>query len=205
MLLDPGGMESFPAVVSAVSKEIDIQNIKSIFASHQDPDIASSLALWESICDNLDVYACWIWAGFIPHFGGGKKITTIPDEGMNLPLGESQDLFTVPAHYCHSSGNYSLYDPEAKILFSGDIGAAILPPEMQDVFVDDFEEHIQYMEAFHKRWMPSNSAKNDWISRVRTLDIDFMVPQHGTLFRRDDVKRFLDWFEQLNVKSAVQG
>jgi flavorubredoxin len=30
-----------------------------------------------------------------------------------------------------------------------------------------------------------------------------MAPQHGRIFRGDDVKRFLDWFEALQVGIAV--
>ncbi len=54
-------------------------------------------------------------------------------------------------------------------------------------------------------WMPSNEAKKDWIRRVRDLDIDIMAPQHGRLFKGDDVKRFLDWFEDLDVGIAIHG
>jgi flavorubredoxin len=53
--------------------------------------------------------------------------------------------------------------------------------------------------------MPSNRAKSDWIERVRKLDIAMMVPQHGRIFRGDDVKRFLDWFDALEVGVAIPG
>ena len=53
--------------------------------------------------------------------------------------------------------------------------------------------------AQQQRWMPSNEAKNDWVKRVRKLDIEMMCPQHGRIFKGDNVKRFLDWFEALEV------
>ena len=81
---------------------------------------------------------------------------------------------------------------------SGDIGAALESVEAP-IFVEDFDEHIGKMKMFHQRWMPSNEAKNDWVRRVRKLDIDLMCPQHGRIFKGDDVKRFLDWFEELEV------
>ena len=202
MLLDPGGMEIFPSVIAALSREIRMENIQSIFSSHQDPDICSSLSLWFGVCPDIEIHAPGIWSLFIPHFGGAKPINPIPDEGSKLPLGGSNDLELIPAHYLHSSGNFSLYDPQAKILFSGDIGAALLPKDKTALFVDDFDNHVQYMEGFHKRWMPSNTAKNRWVERVRTLDIDMMCPQHGTIFKGKDVGRFLDWFENLEVGIA---
>lgn len=203
LLLDPGGMEIFPAVVSTISREIKPENIEAIFASHQDPDIVSSLSLWHSLNQNIKVYVPAIWISFIPHFGADAKLTAIPDEGMTLKLGESSDLQIIPAHYVHSSGNFSLYDPVAKILFSGDIGAALLPDDYSDVFVKNFDKHTAYMEGFHTRWMPSNRAKNNWIERVQELDIEIMAPQHGALFGKEDTERFFEWFRELEVGAAV--
>ena len=203
LLLDPGGTEIFPEVVTAISQVISLEDIDSIFGSHQDPDIVSSLAFWANLCNNLTVYVPWVWEGFISHFSKDQRLTPIPDEGMTLPLNGASDLKLIPAHYCHSSGNFSLYDSTAKILFSGDIGAALLPQGETDLFVRNFDDHIQYMEGFHLRWMPSNRAKNAWIARVRDLEVNMICPQHGSIFKGEDVKKFLDWFESLQVGQAV--
>ena len=202
-LLDPGGLEVFPPVVAAVSRVVDPGDIEVLFGSHQDPDIISSLALWLGVCPNSSVYVPAIWASFVAHFSLGAPIVGVPDEGGALPLGSSNDLSFIPAHYVHSSANFCLYDPTAKILFSGDIGAALLPEGENAVTVDNFDLHIQYMEGFHRRWMPSNRAKNDWVSRVRALEIEMICPQHGAVFVGEDVVRFLDWLGDLEVGTAV--
>jgi flavorubredoxin len=204
-LLDPGGIEIFPPYVAALSREVDLEKVEHIVSSHQDPDVISSLGLWLDVCPQVQVHVPFPWMLFIPHMSGGTPVREIPDEGMTLPLGGSNDLELIPAHYLHSSGNFSLYDPRAKILFTGDIGAALLPPEHDGIFVEDFDAHIQYMEAFHKRWMPSEEAKSFWLERVRGLAVDILAPQHGALFRGADVARFLDWFDQLPVASAWAG
>jgi flavorubredoxin len=204
MLLDPGGLEIFPSVVSAVSRQIELHDIEVLFSSHQDPDIVSSLSLWTGLIPDVKVYVSWVWGKFISHFGGGESLMPIPDEGMRLPLGGSEELQAVPAHYLHSSGNFSVYDPTARILFSGDIGAALLPDDYNAIFCRDFDEHIAYMEGFHRRWMPSDRAKRHWIDRVSKLRIDMMCPQHGAIFTGQDVGRFLNWFSELNVGSAVE-
>jgi flavorubredoxin len=125
----------------------------------------------------------------------------IPDHGGVINLG-STELQIVPAHYLHASANFHIYDPHAKILMSGDVGAALEAPGMP-VFVENFDMHVEKMRFFHQRWMPSNQAKRAWIDRVRKLDIDILAPQHGRMFKGDDVKRFLDWFEALQVGIAV--
>lgn len=205
LIMDPGGTEIFSSVVSAFTEVISIQDISMIFGSHQDPDILSSLPLWMGLCPDTKVFLPWMWSGFIAHFdiSGVGQFSLIPDEGMDVSFKSGHKVKLIPAHYVHSSGNYNLYDPEAKILFSADIGAALLPEENTSIFVEDFAEHTQYMKGFHERWMPSNRAKNDWVSRVRKLDIDFMCPQHGSVFRGEQVGQFLDWFEALEVGSGV--
>ena len=199
LLCDPGGSEVFPAVFSAISAAFDPSRITALFASHQDPDIISSLALWLELDPSLRCYVSWLWTSFIPHFGGaGDTFVPIPDRGMAIPLG-SLELQAVPAHYLHSSGNFHLHDPKARILFSGDVGAALLPPDTSDLFVTDFDRHIRHAEKFHRRWMGSNVAKNDWCDRVAALDVEMLCPQHGAIYRGPDVGRFLQWFRDLEV------
>jgi flavorubredoxin len=201
MLLDPGGSEIFPAVFSALTKGFDPTHIRYVFASHQDPDIASSLALWREVNPELKCLVSWLWGGFLPHYGVDDSVfITIPDEGMNFHLGHLS-LQLVPAHYLHSSGNFNVYDSKAKILFSGDIGAALLPGDA-GLFVDNFDAHIRHAEMFHRRWMGSNEAKRRWCERVAKLDIDMLCPQHGAIYRGEDVQRFLDWFDELVVGTA---
>jgi flavorubredoxin len=199
MLVDPGGLEVFHAVFAAVATEFDPSAISSIFASHQDPDVISSLALWLEFNPQMRCHISWIWTSFIPHFGGNAStFAPIPDEGMAISLG-GLALQAVPAHYLHSSGNFHLYDRAAKVLFSGDLGAALLPAEHSDLFVKDFAAHIRHAEGFHRRWMGSNEAKRQWCERASQLDIDLLCPQHGAIYQGKDVQRFIDWFDSLHV------
>jgi flavorubredoxin len=202
LLLDPGGVELFAPMLSSVVKFIPLEQITQLFASHQDPDIISSLGLWDQVIPDAKLHGPWLWESFIRHFGMNNiEYIPIPDEGKTLDLA-GLSLQLIPAHYLHSSGNFNVYDPVAKILFSGDIGAALEPAD-SPLFVENFEEHIPKMKLFHQRWMPSNAAKQDWINRVRKLDIEMMLPQHGRMFKGENVGKFLDWFEQLQVGSAV--
>lgn len=199
ILLDPGGAEVFPAVFSALSSEFDPTALTAVFASHQDPDICSSLALWLEFNPGMRCYVSWLWSSFVPHFGGtADTFICIPDEGTEISLHGLQ-LQAVPAHYLHSSGNFHLYDRQAKILFSGDVGAALLPESQNGLFVENFDAHIKYAEGFHRRWMGSNEAKRRWCERVAQMEIDMLCPQHGAIYRGADVHRFISWFDDLQV------
>jgi len=203
LLIDPGGVELFAPMLAAVLHHVNIDGITDIFASHQDPDIISSLGYWDKAVPNARLHAPAIWEGFLRHFGCNNiEYVPIDDAGGSVYL-SGVELEFIPAHYLHSSANFNVYDPKSKILMSGDIGAAIEAAE-SPMFVENFDAHISKMAYFHQRWMPSNEAKMDWIDRIRKLEIDIMAPQHGRLFKGDDVKRFLDWFEALPVGSALR-
>lgn len=202
ILLDPGGTAIFPQVLTELTRYISTEDIKIIVASHQDPDIASSLAMWLDLCPDVKVYCSWLWTGFISHFGMGTSLSlnVIPDEGMELNLDQTkQNFYLIPAHYCHSPGNFSLYDPTADILFSGDIGAALLPGHESALFVENFEKHIQYMDKFHIRWMPSQEALRAWVRRVRMINPSMIVPQHGAIFAGKNAEYLLNWLDNLDV------
>ncbi len=199
LLTDPGGMEIFPAVFAAITDVYDPSQIKQLFASHQDPDIISSLSLWMEFNPELRCHLSWLWGTFVPHFGGNDEtFINIPDEGSSIKIGNI-DLKTIPAHYLHSSGNFHLYDEKAKMYFSGDVGTAMLDHDDTNVIVKDFSSHIKKAETFHRRWMGSNEAKNDWCSRASDLDIDMLCPQHGAIYQGEDVGRFISWFSELDV------
>jgi flavorubredoxin len=204
IVLDPGGLEIFPPMLAALTDKVPIENVKHLFLSHQDPDIGSSLPLWRQVCNqDVEIHLSWLWTSFVAHFDAEANLSPIPDEGAVINLGGIK-LELIPAHYLHSSGNFSVYDEEARILWTGDIGAALLPKGSQDsFFVEDFDSHIQYIEGFHKRWMGSIRARDAWINRVSKLDLDILTPQHGLFFQGDDVNRFLDWFGALEIGSGI--
>ncbi len=209
-VLDPGGYEIFPQVLAALATVVQPSSVHDAFVSHQDPDIASSLPLWNACNVELKWHIPQLWEGFIRHYGALEaKFLSVPDEGGSMMVG-GRKLEIIPAHYLHASANFHVYDPEAKVLFSGDVGAALLP-NGHDMWVGRqgidpsraFDEHIQHAKFFHQRWMPSNAAKKEWIDRVRQLDIDFLCPQHGPIYAGENVQRFLNWFDGLTVGTAL--
>lgn len=205
-LFDPGGDLTYTPLNIALARHIDIEdNLKYVFASHQDPDIITSLPRW-LMHSNCEVVSSRLWARFLPHlvsgFVSGKmnkslfnRMIELPDEGAKIPLGDSY-IEAIPAHFLHSVGNFHFYDPISKILFSGDVGAAMTPGE-DHLPVGDMDKHIPLMEGFHRRYMASNRACRAWVNRVRKLDIDMLVPQHGRPFLGPQIGEFFTWFEKL--------
>jgi flavorubredoxin len=197
VILDPGGHKTYTHLLGEVRNLLGAASLKYIFLSHQDPDIGSSAGALMS-GTGATTYISKLWTRFIPHFGYDadliSRIKGIPDEGMVLPLG-GLELLVLPAHFLHSPGNFHLYDPVSRFLYSGDVGASFGEETLE---VQDFDAHLKFMEGMHRRYMASNRALRAWTAMARTLDIEAIVPQHGGLFRgKALVGRFLDWCDSL--------
>lgn len=193
MILDPGGHKVYSNALSATMSAIGGTGLRYIFLSHQDPDIVAALNGW-LMSTEADAYISRLWNRFVAHFAFdhliADRLKLIPDEGMILDL-NGINLLVLPAHFLHSAGNFHVYDPQAKILYSGDLGAST---GQEYIYVEDFDAHIKFMEGFHRRYMASNKAMKAWANMVSGLDIDMIAPQHGALFKgKASVNRFIDW------------
>ncbi len=205
MVLDPGGHKVYSKLFPEVSSILPIDGLKYIFFSHQDPDIIASANGWLMVTD-AKAFLSEIWMRFIPHFGVDKlvmeRITPIPDQGMTLSL-DGEPVKLIPAHFVHSAGNFQVYDPVSKILYSGDLGASL--GAIYD-FVEDFDSHVEFMEGFHKRYIPTAKSLKMWVRMARTLDIDIIAPQHGAVISgKELVTRFIDWIDNLNCGLDLMG
>ena len=205
MVLDPGGHKVYASAQSEAISQLGGGTLRYIFFSHQDPDIVAAANGWLMTTD-ADAYISGLWTRFVPHFGVDKMVSdrlkSVPDEGMTLDL-KGCKLSLVPAHFLHSCGNFQVYDPISKILYTGDLGASLGMDYME---VSDFDAHLQYMQGFHERYICSNAAMKLWAAMVRPLDIEIIAPQHGALMRgKEMVQRFIDWCESLNCGLDVMG
>lgn len=201
-LIDPGGELTFTALSMELSRHIQIRDLEYIIASHQDPDIIASIASWLSRT-NAKVVSSHLWSRFLPHLipnymdiSLSERCICLPDSGGDIRLGDAV-IKALPAHFLHSVGNFHFYDPIAKILFSGDVGASSIEGDTQAP-VSDFAAHIPAMRDFHRRYMVSNKACRLWANMIRDLDVQMIVPQHGPAFIGPQmIGQFLDWMSEL--------
>lgn len=198
MVLDPGGHKVYAQAIAEVEAQLGPEGrVAILFFSHQDPDVIAAANGWMMTTEAI-AYISAIWTRFVPHFGLDRlvipRLKPIPDEGMWVELGGSRLAF-LPAHFLHSPGNFQVWDPVSRILYSGDLGASL---GMGYQVVPDFDAHVPYMAGFHARYIASSRALRAWVAMARTLPIETIAPQHGAVFRgREHVGRFLDWCEGL--------
>ncbi|RRD55881.1 FprA family A-type flavoprotein [Comamonadaceae bacterium OH2545_COT-014] len=197
-VIDPGGVITYNTIFMRRMKHFPQSKVEYIMASHADPDVVASLNKWlvQTSC-RLVIPA--LWSRFVPHFCTQSiedRLIAVPDRGGLLPLGSSW-IIVLPAHFLHSEGNFQFYDPVSRILFSGDLGASLVSNRQAGRPVSNFDEHVPRMIGFHRRYMSSRKVCQYWAHMVRELDIDMIVPQHGSFFvGKPMVNRLIDWIER---------
>lgn len=200
IMLDPGGVLTYNELYIRLCHHINPKKLSAIFASHQDPDIISSLSRWLTNSETKVIISKQ-WARFIPYFcPPGKtvnRIIPLEDQGAWIEIDGAEYGF-LPAHFLHSDGNFQLYDPISKILFSGDLCVSLVGIQEVSKPVAFFQEHTKHMEAFHRRYMSSNKICQFWAKMVRRLDIKTIAPQHGVpMMEPEVVQQCIDWIENL--------
>ncbi|SEI45025.1 Metallo-beta-lactamase superfamily protein [Allopseudospirillum japonicum] len=195
---DPGGTYVFHHVLENIARYVNPRQLRYIIATHQDPDVCSSIPYWMKATD-AELLISRLWLHFVSHFGleDVSRVLPVPDGGVRIKLNSGDELLMIPAHFLHSEGNFCIYDSRSQILFSGDIGAAIFPHGERYLFVEDFQQHLHYCAGFHKRYMHSNRLCRMWAERVAKLPIRMIVPQHGAIYAGEQVGQFLSWFRDL--------
>ncbi len=204
-LIDPGGIEIFPAFLSSLTGLLSIDKVSHLALTHADPDVASSLPLWRQVCqDTIDISAPSLMSDMIGHLDSECRFSPIGDDGGEVDIGAGKHLELIPAHYLHAPAAFSIYDPIAKVLYAGSIGSTINTANSTGEFVvDNFDAHINFLEDYHGRWFASEQARDSWLARVSKLDIEHLIPHRGPAFSGPDVERFLDWFSSARIGSIV--
>ncbi|MCA9579305.1 MAG: hypothetical protein KC668_27945, partial [Myxococcales bacterium] len=124
VLIDPGSSSDFTFVHTKVSGLIGgLDKLSALFINHQDPDVGASASIImaryapkASILCSEDTWRL-IVHGNLPRdrFMATERFAN----GIKLPTG--QRLLPVPSPFCHFRGAVMLYDPQTRVLFSGDL------------------------------------------------------------------------------------
>jgi serine/threonine-protein kinase len=202
LIIDPGSSKDFSVVQAKVSQTIgSIKNVSSIFINHQDPDVGSSVGLLLGRYTPKAYVLCTEDTWRLVHYYNIPRKRFVAMEkyprGLKVPTGHK--LVPVPSPFCHFVGAMMLYDPQNRVLFSGDLFGGLTDRDAKGLYAD--ESDWTGMRAFHQIYMPTNQALRHAIANIRALDppVEIIAPQHGRVIRGKYVQEFMDRLEQLPV------
>lgn len=202
LLIDPGSGSDFAVVRSKCDAVMgSLQHLDAVFINHQDPDVCTSLTLLLGrSADNARVLCSedtWrlVQSLSIPR----DRFVDADDYPHGFRGRTGRVLIPVPSPFCHFVGARMLYDPQARVLFSGDLFGSLTSRDAEGLYAD--ESDWLGMRAFHQIYMPTNKAVRHAIERIRALDppVEIIAPQHGRILRGPWLKDFMDRLEFLDV------
>jgi flavorubredoxin len=202
LLIDPGSSSDFSAVTTKVSSLIGgLDHLSAVFLNHQDPDVGSSMAIISARYAPRAFIICSkdTWR-LIVHFNlpNNRFIATEKfAQGLKMPNGHR--LIPVPSPFCHFRGAVMLYDPQTRVLFSGDLFGGLTDANAQGLWAE--ESDWKGIRSFHQIYMPVNAALVRAVTAIRNLEpaVEIIAPQHGRILHGALVPQFLDRMEKLQV------
>ncbi len=199
VLVDPGGIQHFPQVRERVSQLIEPEKVTHIISHHQDPDVAGSIPEWLKINPEITIVTTPRTKVLLPYYGFDRSgvnwlDVSVLDDTM-LELGDGSALLFLSSPFLHFPDAFVTYDTGAKLLFSGDIFAAI--QSKWELVVSDMERHKREMMYFHVYYMASNKALKYFVDKIKPFEIKAIVPQHGSIIPEENVKEAMDFLENL--------
>jgi glyoxylase-like metal-dependent hydrolase (beta-lactamase superfamily II) len=202
LLIDPGSATDVAVVVSKVTQVLGgMSSLSAVFVNHQDPDVGSSTP---QIVGRHSPHASVVcsedtWR-LIVHFGLSRDRLLATDRcAHGIELGTGHVIHPVPTPFCHERGAVMLYDPETRVLFTGDLFGGLTEKDANGLFADDSD--WKGMRAFHQIYMPSNDALRRAMASVRALSPAplFIAPQHGRVLTGPLLWEMVDRLEKLPV------
>ncbi len=200
MLIDPGPPSDLAIMSEKVGKVIgNVRNVNVVYANHQDPDVTYNAAYLQKLNPNLFVL-CSEDTWRLIHFYGlnpARFRATESFKDMRTRFPSDHVVQFVPSPFCHFRGAVMLYDPESRILFTGDLfGGLSYHPGFYAT-----EKSWDGIKTFHQIYMPSRDALQLAVKTIRALNPAplMIAPQHGGIIQGELIEYFLDKVSSLDV------
>ncbi|ATX79818.1 Metallo-beta-lactamase superfamily protein [Mariprofundus aestuarium] len=201
IIVDPGSRNHFEQVKKRVAQIMDPESITGMILCHQDPDVAASMVDWLALNPKTTVFTSPRTMVLLPHYGVGHFTAFDIEENPRYELPSRRVLSFITAPFLHSPAAFVTFDESAHFLFSGDIWAALTTE--WDLVTKDFEQHALNMDLFHIDYMASNVATNGFVNKIAHLEIDAILPQHGSIIINDDVPAALNYLRTLRCGTDI--
>ncbi len=195
VLFDPGSIPHFPIIMRKVIDLVNPKEISVIVTSHEDPDVCGNLAVVEDIVGRKDLKIALHGHAvrFVRHYGVQAQFYEVEKQNFTLTLKSGRQLEFLFVPYLHSPGAIMTYDPKTRSLFTGDVFGAISTD--WSLFAD--KNFLEPMKAFHQIYMPSHRVLTQCMERLETMEIDRILPQHGSVLEGEKVKIAIQFLKGL--------
>ncbi|HNW73066.1 MAG TPA: MBL fold metallo-hydrolase [Bacteroidales bacterium] len=195
LIVDPGGVSSFGFILNRVSQITDPLKVTAMILSHQDPDVAACMVNWLDLNPQIRIITSVRTNLLLPHYGRSDYEFININEDPDFTFSSGRKVRFIESPFLHFPGAFTSFDETSGFLLSGDIWAAI---DMDwHLVVSDFRNHELKLNLFHLDYMAGNVAVKGFLSRIRSLDIKAILPQHGSIIPERFVAKAKHYLSEL--------
>lgn len=195
VLFDPGGVTDYAKVAEKVFSLVKPAQIRYVVLHHQDPDLCASAPLLEKVIGHgqMKIVAHSRASVLIGHYGIKSEFYLVDKNHYRLTLKSGRILRFLTTPFCHFPAAIVTYDEREKILFSSDLFGAISPG--WSLFAK--EGYEEQMRTFHAGYMASARHLSKVMERMAQLDLEMVLPQHGSIIPREMIPQCVDFLKRL--------
>ena len=195
LIVNPGGASSFDFVMNRVLQITDPLKVTGLIMSHQDPDVTSGLIMWLNLNPQIKIITSVRTNLLLPHYGRDDYEFVNINENPVFEFKSGRKIRFIESPFMHTPGAFTSFDEFSGFLFSGDIWAAV---DMDwHLVVDDFRSHELKLDLFHLDIMAGNVAARGYLSRISSLKIKAILPQHGSIIPERFVTKAMSYLNDL--------
>lgn len=114
ILFDPGSVLDFETVYNNITKLIPLEQINYVVLHHQDPDLCSSIPLFEKADAIFRVAIHWRAATLIKYYGIVSPFYIINENEFKLRLRSGRELVFITTPYLLFQGAFATYDSQIR-------------------------------------------------------------------------------------------
>ncbi|MGD9201987.1 MAG: hypothetical protein PVI26_10515 [Chitinispirillia bacterium] len=174
-IIDPGPFSHFPDTFSIVKSLIYDKPLQYCICYNSDPDICSSIPLWEKEYPYMTVLSASFCAELIGCYNTNLKCLSVNEkcaEYIQLPGKYMIELFSLPEI------GLLTFDHVSKILFSGKLFCS-----KNESAYEDRQQYIEEVTSNNKKILKNSAALSiETIQKKLTsLDVTMIAPTYGPL------------------------
>jgi flavorubredoxin len=194
IIVDPGNKAFFPFIKQEIDSICGSDKVVGMIFCHQDPDVAASITDWLELNPDIKVMTTPRTNVLLPFYGKSEyQFFDVTEKEFVFKTGKKLRFIESP--FLHFPGAFTTYDETSKFLFSGDIFAALNIE--WSLVVEDFTTHQMAMDLFSKDYFASNIATKGYARKIETMDIEAILPQHGSIIPKKFVKDSIEYLKNL--------
>jgi diguanylate cyclase (GGDEF)-like protein len=181
LFIDPGNVLDFEIIYKKLLEIISLDQITHVVLHHQDPDLCSSMPLFEKKGLDAKIITHWRSAIIQKYYGTTSDFYLVNENNYEFEFKSGRRLLFIPTPYLHFPGSIMTYDPQTKILYSSDLFGAF--SHKWALYAD--ESYLEAMKTYHENYMPSNDILRPVMESLSKYDIEIIASQHGSIINKN--------------------